>query len=119
MGGFRVDAGGTSDPCVTMVRLPVPGAVTALEGAVQLPCGIVAEQESVTPPVKPPTAPTVTAIVPEEPAVKVIDCALTVKSQAVPLKVTVCGLPVALSAMLRTPARAPLAPAGGVKVTLI
>jgi len=118
-GGLLVDAGGATNDCVAKVTFPVPGAVTALAGAVQLPCGTSAEQERVTPPVKPPRPVTVTAIVAVEPGVTVAGCALRVKSQAVPAKVTVCGLPVALSAMLRAAARLPLVPAGGVNVTLI
>jgi hypothetical protein len=47
------------------------------------------------------------------------DDALIVKSQAVPLSASVCGLPVALSAMESVAERAPLAPAGGVNVIMI
>jgi len=102
-----------------MVTFPDPGAVTALDGALQVPCGIVPEHESVTAPVKPPTLPTATAIVAFDPAVNVTDCAVTVKSHAVAVMAAVCGLPVTLSAMLRTAARLPPAPVGGVNVTLI
>ena len=104
---------------VIIVMLPVPGAVTADAGAVQLPCGIEAVQESVTAPVKPPTPETVTAIMPLVPRVTEIGCALMVKSHAVPLTVTVCGLPSALSAMESVAEREPLAPVGGVNVRLI
>ena len=48
------------------------------------------------------------------------DCGVvaeTVKSQPVPLSATVCGLPLALSVIVRFPARAPVAV--GVIVTLI
>ena len=119
MGGFFVDAGGTTKPCVAIVTLPVPGAVTGLEGALHDPCGIDPVQESVTAPVKPPTLPTATAIVPLAPGFTVTACALSVKSQAVPVKATACGLPAALSAMERLAVRLPLVPAGGVNVTLI
>jgi len=119
IGGLLVDVGRVTKACVVTVTFPIPGAVTALDGAMQLPCGIVAEQESVTAPVKPPSPPTVTAIVAVEPGVTVTGCALRLKSQAVPAKVTVWGLPVTLSEMLRTAAWLPLAPAAGVKVTLI
>jgi hypothetical protein len=102
-GGFLVDIGGTKDDCVVIVTFPDPGAVTGLDGALQVPCGIVPEHESVTAPVKPPTLPTATAIVAFDPGVNV----------------TGCGLPVTLSAMLRTAARLPPAPVGGVNVTLI
>ena len=99
--------------------MPVPGAVTALEGAEQLPPGIEAEQVSVAPPVKPPTPVTVTAIVPEAPGLRVTGNPLSVKSHAVPVKGTVCGLPAALSVMVNVAAWLPLAPAGGVNVMLM
>jgi hypothetical protein len=53
------------------------------------------------------------------PGFKVVDCALTVKSQAVPVREIVCGLPAALSAILSVAAWLPLLPDGGVNVTLI
>ena len=104
IGGLRSDVGGTSSPFVTIVTFPVPGAVTALEGAEQLPAGIDAEQVSVTAPVKPPTPVTVTAIVPEAPGLTVTGKPLSVKSHAVPVKGTVCGLPAALSVMVNVAA---------------
>ncbi len=75
-------------------------------GATQLPCGIVPEQVRVTAPVKPPRAPIVTVTLPVVPGVMgTVVGAVTVKSQPVPLKANVCGLPVALSAIESVPVR--------------
>ena len=120
-GGVFLEAGGSTRLCVVTVTVPVaPDAVafTAVPGAVHPPCGIADVQESVTAPVNPPTPVTVTVIVPLLPAVTVGDDALSVKSHAVPLTASVCGLPVALSAMESVAERVPLAPAGGVKVIM-
>lgn len=85
----------------------------------QVPCGIEPVQESVTAPVKPPRPVTVTLIVPLLPCFTVIGDAAMEKSHAVPLSVTVCGLPDALSAIVSVAERLPVAPAGGVNVMLI
>ena len=88
-------------------------------GAVQLPCAIVVAQVSVTVAVNPPRPVTVTAMDPFVPRVTVIGCALIVKSHAVPVSVTVCGLPAALSGIESVAERDPLEAAGGVNVTMI
>jgi hypothetical protein len=122
MGGVFLEAGGTIEPCVAMVTVPVASAavaVTGVDGAVQLPCGIEPVQESVTAPVNPPRPVTVTVMLPLLPCLTVIGLALIVKSHAVPVKVTACGLPLALSAIESVAERLPVAPAGGVNVRLI
>ena len=103
-----------------IVIVPVPGAVIAAVGAEQLPCGIVPEQVSVTGPVKPPRAPIVTVTLPGVPGViGTLEGAVTLKSQPVPLKATVCGLPVALSAMDRAAVRGSFTVELGAKLTVI
>jgi hypothetical protein len=121
IGGVLLDAGGGIAPRVMIVTFAtVPAALAFTDaGAVQLPCEIVALHESVTLPVKPPTPVTVTGTDPFVPRVTVIDCALIVKSHAVPVSVTVCGLPAALSGMESVAERDPLEAAGGVNVTMI
>jgi hypothetical protein len=100
-GGVFLAGGGAIRPCVAMVTFPVPGAVTGLDGPVQLPCGMVPEQEIVTAPVNPPRPVTVTGIVPMLPAATEMGWALMVKSHAVPLRLTVCVVGIALSVMVR------------------
>lgn len=111
--------GGATNALVVMVTFPVPGAVTGDEGPVQPPETIVAAHVIVTAPVNPPTPVTVTGIVPEAPGVTEMAEALIVKSQAVPLRLTVCVVGDALSVTVRTAASVPLVPAAGVNVTLI
>jgi len=120
VGGVHGDPGGGRCDAVMNVIVPDPGAVIAAVGATQLPCGIVPEQVSVTGPVKLPSAPIVTVMLLAVPGVaEAVEGALTVKSQPVPLKATVCGLPVALSAIVTVPVRGSLVVELGAKVTLI
>lgn len=120
-GGVLLDAGVGVAARVMIVTLAMVPAALAFTGAgaVQLPSAMVAVHESVTLPVNPPTPVTVTGIDPFVPRVTVIDCALIAKSHAVPVNVTVCGLPAALSGIESTAERDPLAAAGGVNVTMI
>ena len=114
-------AGGGRSAVVEKVKVAVPGAVTELGETMQVPCGIAPVQASPTDPVKPPKAPTVTVMVVEFPgaATVVMVGAVTLKSQAVPLKATVCGLLEALSAMVITPVRGLLVVEAGVNVTMM
>jgi hypothetical protein len=121
MGGVFLEAGGT-EPCVVIVTVPVAPPAVAITGedcGAQLPCGMEALQDSVTAPVKPPRPVTVTVMLPLVPGCTVIALALMVKSHAVPLSVTVWGLPEALSATVSVAERLPLTPAGGAKAMLI
>ena len=112
-------AGGGRSAVVEKVKVAVPGAVTELGEIMQVPCGIAPVQASPTDPVKPPKAPTVTVIVAEFPgdATVVVAGAVTLKSQAVPLKATDCGLLEALSVMVINPVRGLLVVEAGMKVT--
>jgi hypothetical protein len=58
-------------------------------------------------------------MVPLLPCFTVIGVALIEKSQAVPVNVTACGLPLALSAIDSVAERLPVAPVAGVNVTLM
>ena len=122
IGGVFLEAGGAIEPWVVMATVPVaPEAVarTGEDWGVQVPCTIVALQESVTAPVNPPRPVTVTVMFPLLPCANVSVLALMVKSHAVPLNVTVCGLPLALSAIVSVAERLPLTPAGGANAMLI
>ena len=102
------------------INVPVPGTVIGAVGATQLPCGIVPEQVSVTEPVKPPTAPRVTVMLASVPAVvEAVEGRVKLKSNPVPLKGTVCGVPAALSAIESVPVRGLFVVAVGAKLTLI
>lgn len=120
VGGVRGNSHGARCDDVMNVNVAVPGAVTGAAGATQLPWGIVPEQVIVTGPVKPPRAPIVTVTLAAAPAVvEAVEGRLRLKSKPVPLKATVCGLPVALSAIERVPVRGLFEVAVGTKVTLI
>ena len=74
----------------------------------------------VTCPVNPPDAPMVTVTLAVVPAVVLaVEGMVRVKSRPVPLSATVCGLPVALSAIESVPVRGLFDVALGAKLTLI
>jgi hypothetical protein len=96
-------APGAVDAAVVIVSVAVPGAVTGVVTEHD-PFVIVAVHVIATEPVNPPEAPTVTVAVPFVPRVTdVVDGTLTLKSQAVPLSASVCGLFAALSVTVRVP----------------
>jgi len=116
IGGMNFTTGAV-EAAVINVTVAVPGAVTGLV-TVHDPCGIVAVHAIVTEPVNPPEAPTVAVTVPFVPRVTLaVEGALTLKSHAVPLSASVCGLFAALSVIESDPVRGLFTVEDGANVT--
>jgi hypothetical protein len=118
MGGIRQRARGATNAVDVTITVVDPGAVTAEDGAAQLPSGIVPEHARVTAPPKPPSAFTVTGMEAVVPAVAdIVAGTVRLKSQPVPLKARVCGLFAALSVSVSVPVRGSFTVELGAKVT--
>src|SRR5579871_3750937 len=125
-GGTFLDAGVTNDLLLVIVNAAAVPEAEALTdpGPLQVALRGAPVQLSVTALVKPPTPTTLTVNGWLPPSVRVTFCVAGVSEKSgvmadcpVPLRVTVCGLPVAVSAIESVPLRDPVA--AGVNTTLI